>query len=75
MSREDRLSSQVLKYDMKLWKEQSKRKQWVLKMRQPVDTGETVADVQGLLGNKLQVTEATGSQFRSMSAFGVIYRF
>lgn len=69
------MSSQVLKYDMNLWKERSGRKHWTLKSRQPVDTGETLADLQGLLGNKLQVTEATGSQFRSMSAFDVIYTF
>ena len=71
-AREKQMRKLELGNDVAMWRKLGSRRQWVLRGRIPTATGESVADLQALLGDILEETPEVAQQLRSMGGFDML---
>lgn len=60
-----------LNNEVAMWKKISSRKQWIIRGRSPQGTGDSVADLQAIIGDQVEVSAEVAQQLRDVGAFNV----
>ena len=71
-ARERQIQKLELGNDVTLWRKLGPRRHWFICSRIPASTGESVADLQAMLGDVLEVTPAVTQQLRSLGGFEIL---
>ena len=71
-ARERQIQKLELGNDVALWRKLGPRRHWFIRGRIPTSTGESVADLQAMLGDMLEVTPEVAQQLRSLGGLEIL---
>jgi len=71
-ARERQMQKLELGNDVAMWRRPGPRRHWFVRGRAPQSTGESVDDLQALLGDMLEVTAEVAQQLRALGGFDVL---